>query len=184
MRLLPERVGLEAFAWGLAEATLFFIVPDVLLSGLALKQSMRRVVHACLWALAGALLGGVLMYFWGRFSPITVLGVLREIPAIDLPMCEEVTRQLRDEGLFALFIGPLTGTPYKIYAAMAGALALNPLLFFAISIPARLLRFLAVAGLVRLICRAFPGLSLGGRMGLWAVGWLGFYGWYFSHFAG
>lgn len=172
-----------AALWGLAEATLFFIVPDVLLSGLALRQPMRRVIRMCLWALGGALLGGLLMYGWGWFAPISVLGVLREIPAIDLALCEAVMRQLREDGLIALFIGPLTGTPYKIYAAMAGALALNPWLFFALSIPARLLRFVAVAGLVKLICRQWPGLPLRWRLGLWAAGWLGFYGWYFSRFS-
>jgi hypothetical protein len=38
-----------AFLWGIAEATFFFIVPDVLLSWLALS-SHRRGLIACVFA--------------------------------------------------------------------------------------------------------------------------------------
>ena len=50
-------VNLEAGLWGLAEATLFFIVPDVWLN-----LAGRRRLEA---GLLGALIGGALIYFWG-----------------------------------------------------------------------------------------------------------------------
>jgi len=50
-------VGLAAFLWGLAEATCFFIVPDVLLSFIALRR-LRTALLCCGLALAGALLAG------------------------------------------------------------------------------------------------------------------------------
>ena len=59
--------GLAA-SWGAAEATLFFIVPDVLLSRMAL-QDRRRALQACLWALAGALAGGTLVWMLGYADP-------------------------------------------------------------------------------------------------------------------
>ena len=43
-----------AFAWGLAEATFFFIVPDVLLTRVALRDFHASVI-ASLWSVAGAL---------------------------------------------------------------------------------------------------------------------------------
>ena len=46
-----------AALWGFAESTLFFIVPDVLLTWLALSLP-RRALRACYWALGGALAGG------------------------------------------------------------------------------------------------------------------------------
>ena len=46
-----------AAIWGAAEATLFFIVPDVFLSWLALSDR-RQALIACLYALLGALVGG------------------------------------------------------------------------------------------------------------------------------
>ena len=57
-----------AAAWGLAEATLFFIVPDVLLTWLAgfRPRLVWRAVAACL---GGALLGGLLMYLAAADSP-------------------------------------------------------------------------------------------------------------------
>jgi len=53
-----------AFFWGLAEATCFFIVPDALTSRMVLTNP-RRALHACLASLAGALLGGALLYSSG-----------------------------------------------------------------------------------------------------------------------
>ena len=46
-------VNLGAAVWGFAEATLFFIVPDVLLSWIAL-HAPRKALVACLWAVVGA----------------------------------------------------------------------------------------------------------------------------------
>ena len=180
---LPFTVAALTCFWGLAEACLFFIVPDVLLSWLALRRPWAQVWRACLWALGGALLGGVLMYSWGMLAAPSALAALQQIPAISLAMCEAVARQLREQGALALFIGPLTGVPYKIYAVQSGAQQASLWLFLAISVPARLLRFLAVAGLVRLICRSFPGMSVRLRQGLCVASWSSFYLYYFWHFA-
>ncbi len=54
-------MNLVAGLWGLAEATLSFIVPDVWLS-LASRRCLKTGLQACLWALASALAGGVLVY--------------------------------------------------------------------------------------------------------------------------
>ncbi|MDP5239958.1 hypothetical protein Q9Q94_10460 [Uliginosibacterium sp. 31-16] len=180
---LPVRMAAVAWLWGLAEATLFFIVPDVLLSVLALRRPWAQVWRACLWALAGALLGGVLMYVWAARAESSALAMLQQIPAISAAMCDAVARQLHEQGALALFIGPLTGTPYKIYAAQSGAQGASLLVFLAISVPARLLRFLIVAGLVRLLCERLPGLSLRWRVAVWALAWGGFYAWYFWEFS-
>ena len=53
-----------ALIWGFAEATLFFIVPDVWLT-LAGRDKLHRGLIVCLYSLAGALTGGTLMYLWG-----------------------------------------------------------------------------------------------------------------------
>ena len=51
------RANAIASLWGFAEATVFFIVPDVLLSWLALRSPKSGLI-ACLFALLGALIGG------------------------------------------------------------------------------------------------------------------------------
>ena len=67
------------FFWGLAEATLFFIVADVGLSIIALKDKRKGVV-ACLYALAGALIGGTIMFYWGQADIETVNHILDTTP--------------------------------------------------------------------------------------------------------
>lgn len=184
MPALLERWRARAAAalWGFAEATLFFIVPDVLLSGMALRQSWTRVWRACLWATGAALIGGALMFAWGAADADAGLHVLQQVPAISPAMCDGVALQLQRDGLLALFVGALTGTPYKTYAVQAGAQGISLLAFLLISLPARLLRFVAVAGMVALICHRFPALTLRWRVGLWATGWMTFYSWYFWFF--
>jgi hypothetical protein len=76
-------VGVNAIAilWGFAEATLFFIVPDVWLTAIAVWIP-RKAWMACLFALLGALAGGALMYSWGYMAPSTALTALERIPGI------------------------------------------------------------------------------------------------------
>jgi len=43
-----------AALWGFAEATLFFIVRDVLLTGIAVRRGCRTALRATAWAIVGA----------------------------------------------------------------------------------------------------------------------------------
>src|SRR5436190_634460 len=56
-----------AVAWGFAEATLFFIVPDVLITLIALF-SFKKSALAMLLATLGAVVGGALMFQWALAS--------------------------------------------------------------------------------------------------------------------
>ncbi|MCJ7434427.1 MAG: hypothetical protein MUO77_13145 [Anaerolineales bacterium] len=85
--------NLIAFVWGLAEATLFFIIPDVGLSVIALKGVDVGLV-ACIYALAGALVGGTIMYYLGQANIKTVARVLEKIPAIRHADLEKVRSDL------------------------------------------------------------------------------------------
>jgi membrane protein YqaA with SNARE-associated domain len=172
--------SLIAAAWGFAEATLFFIVPDVLLTWLAL-QSQRLAWIATAAAAAGALVGGSLMYAWGAHDTDRAVATLDRVPAIGPDMIASVERSLRRHGAAAMFAGPISGTPYKLYAVQSGAIGVGLPKFLLISIPARVLRF---AGLVLLT--SFLSRALGGRIGTWGlrgmhVGvWAVFYVWYFA----
>ncbi len=142
-----RRAGAVAAAWGFAEATLFFIVPDVYLSRLALVD-LRAALRACLWALLGALVGGGLMYGWGERDLGGAERALDRVPAIAAGAIRDVRNEIAGRGALAVFLGPMSGTPYKIYAVESAPEGLPLGRFLAVSVPARLLRFV----LVTLLC--------------------------------
>ena len=171
-------MNLAAIVWGFGEATLFFLVPDVLLSWIALHRA-RAACVACGWALAGALIGGTLMYVWGCVSLATALAALDGVPAISKAMCDAVGEQVRTQGVTSLFVGPITGTPYKIYAVQAGTEQINLALFLLVSGLARLIRFALITGATIAACRLLAGIKSLGRRMIHLFLWTVFYAWYF-----
>ena len=162
-----------AFLWGLAEATVFFLVPDVLLGFVALFN-WRRGLLSTVWVVAGAMVGGAIMYALAVNNVVAMNQLLTSIPLVNANMVNLVREQVGRSGLSALVTGPLQGIPYKIYAVQVGAqgLALIPFLLF--TIPARLERILPVAlvgaavGVAfRKIIRRYPGLVVAGYVALW-----------------
>ena len=184
-RFLASRAALWfAFAWGIAEASFFFIVPDVLLTLIACR-AFKPALKATLAALAGALVGGVLMYAFGLRSQDEARAFLDYVPAINSNLIERVARQINEHGLIAVIIGPLKGIPYKIYAVEWGAQGRSLIDFLLISIPARYIRFFLAAVVVRLIARVIEPVTrrrAGIEILVVAGLWVAFYGFYFSRF--
>lgn len=178
------RTDALAALWGVAEATVFFVVPDVLLTWIALR-SYRRAFIACLWALGGALLGGCVLWFVGNADPEPARALFVSLPAIDDGMIANVRTQMLNDGLIALFVGPLIGTPYKIYAVEAGNLGLGLGVFLLVSIPARLARFALAVVFAGAISRVLlRRVSLSVLRALHVVLWFVFYAWYFHAMTG
>jgi hypothetical protein len=175
-----------ACAWGFAEATVFFIVPDVGLTFLALR-GLRRSLGAAAWALGGALAGGAAMLLLGARAPGAALRLLDALPGISPALLEHAHRDLEVHGLRAVLLGVAGGIPYKIYAVEWGAGHGAWLPFLLVSVPARGARFLVTplvaAGLQRLAA-PLTGRRALVEWGLLAAFWLGFYGFYFSAFRG
>jgi len=171
---------LIAALWGFAEATLFFIVPDVLTSAVALRD-LRRALVLCIWVLPGALLGGLLMYFWGAADPAAATSVVGRVPAISSMLLEEVSRSLSEQGLIAVLLGPLWGIPYKTFAINASAAGISLLAFMLISIPARLIRFFLVTTMVHLISKFLSRYWPISRIyAVFGATWMAFYVVYFT----
>src|SRR6185295_14961605 len=82
-----------AFAWGVAEASFFFIVPDVLLTLIACR-AFKPAFKATLAALAGALIGGAAMCAFGMRSPDDARAFLDYVPAINPNLIKRVARQI------------------------------------------------------------------------------------------
>ncbi len=174
----------SAFVWGLAEATVFFIVPDVLLTAIGCR-SIRAAVKATGFAILGALLGGLIMYWLAAVSPETSQAGLTHVPAINPPLIESVRSQLSERGLVAVLFGPAKGVPYKIYAVEWGVRHGNLPLFLLITIPARGIRFLFSILLADGICRLigpWTKRQVQTEMIILALFWIVFYALYFAHF--
>ncbi len=174
---------LTAFLWGVAEATLFFIVPDVILSYIGVRQGPRAAAKASLIAAFGAATGGVVMYLWSWGDPAAALAAVAAVPAISAEMIGRAREAMGGDWFAATLLGPLTSTPYKVYAILAPESGV-PLAGFALaSVVARLPRFLAVGiGVAALGAwlRARAKLPERAVLGLLGLCWIAFYILFFS----
>ena len=134
-----------AAGWGVAEATLFFFVPDVLLTYVVMRFGLRAGLRLALIAAAAASITGIGMWLWASHDPETARQVMLMVPAIGPDLLARAHDEIASNWPLHLFTGAMTGVPYKLYAVEAGAAHLNPLLFALVSFPARLTRFVLTA---------------------------------------
>ena len=170
-----------ALGWGFAEATVFFVVPDVWI-GLLTLFSWRAGLRAVVFSVIGALIGGALMYGVGtQLDRDLSAKLLDAVPAISLPMVERVEVEMRDHGPASMVLGPLRGTPYKIFARTAGVQEqqLGTMLLW--TIPARSARFVLIVIVASLYARLVRRMTLqpGWLLGPYLVAWAVFYAGYF-----
>ena len=176
---------LGALAWGFGEATLFFIVPDVYLTVVAMRRPLATALKATVWVTAGALVGGTAMYLWGAYDQGQALAVLDRVPAISAAMLDEVGQEIGESGAVAVLFGPPQGQPYKIYAVQAGAAGMSFAAFLAISVPARIIRFVLAVLLTALVARWLrPRTTPRFQLGVLAVFWTVNYAIYFTFMPG
>jgi membrane protein YqaA with SNARE-associated domain len=167
-----------ASLWGFAEATLFFIIPDVWISLIAL-QSGREALIACGYALVGAMLGGWIMYYRGRANVSYWNAFLDKIPAIRARDIQKVQADLTRSGITAVLFGPAQGIPYKVFAVNAHAV-MSIYTFLLITIPARVIRFIIIALIASFVSERFlSGFSLSEKtwmvLGLWTISYIGYF---------
>jgi membrane protein YqaA with SNARE-associated domain len=191
-RFVRKRGGIEgtgvanriAFIWGLAEATVFFVVPDVWLTRLAVRD-FRRAFVASLWALAGAILGGIILWSVARHGAAEKLfAAFDRLPGISPALIQKSGSAMVERGLVSLATGALAGQPYKLYAVHAGALGVAFVPFLFASLAARFARFLLTSIIARAIGRMFEHRGERFLLQLHGIVWLVFYLGYFSFMRG
>ncbi|RNL85302.1 hypothetical protein [Halostreptopolyspora alba] len=171
---------LASAIWGLAEATLFFLVPDVLLSAIALRDR-GLALRCCVWALSGALAGGALMFLAAAGASDAAVTAVGHVPGVTGEMLTRVESGLDELGSWAMFLGPLTGTPYKIYAVTSPAAGIELWWFLLVSVPARVIRFVVVALMASFVsATVLRNLSYRRRLSLLLGFWAVFYTAYFT----
>jgi len=139
-RLLGRPGLVLAFLWGLAEGTLFFVVPDVIITLAAMFRPRRALAHAAA-AVAGAVLAGALMYSWALSAPDSARAAVDAVPFVDSNVLVVASIDFYYDGARAVIYGPLRGIPYKVYAVAAPPY-MSLTTFLLLTIPARLWRFL------------------------------------------
>jgi membrane protein YqaA with SNARE-associated domain len=181
---LKPALAVLVFAWGAAEAMLFFVVPDVPITLLAARTRLRAACRASLWATAGAVLGGTVLYHWAGADPAGVARMLDLVPAVSVAQIASAKQQMADDWITATLVAGFSGDPYKLYAAAAGEQGLSLLPFLAISVLARLSRFIGTAALARGFTIVLERRGHG-RWALPLIGlfWIGFYAWYWTSLA-
>jgi membrane protein YqaA with SNARE-associated domain len=170
-----------AFVWGFAEATFFFVVPDVFITRIALRDSWRRALLACVFSLCGALIGGTLLWFAAaeHDAATTLLRWFTHLPGINRDVVAGTGQALYKHGPKALLAGGLLGQPYKLFAVHAGVqqIPLGGFLFF--SAVARFARFALTATFASLVGFGLKRWPTPRLLWLHALVWLCFYTVYF-----
>jgi membrane protein YqaA with SNARE-associated domain len=128
------------FLWGFAEATLFFIIPDVVI-GWAALSGWRRGLRMLGAAIAGAVLGGLVLYGFAATHAAAARAAIDAVPFVHGAMLARVTADYERQGPSAILFAPGNGIPYKVYAALAPPVT-DPASFTLLTILARLERFL------------------------------------------
>ncbi len=159
----------------MAEAVLFFIIPDVFLTFVAVRSGTRRGLEATAWAVVGAVVGGLIAYGWGSLNAESASTAMATLPAVDREMIADVEAQVAEDGPAALVRGPLGGRPYKLYAAASGAAGASPIALALWTIPGRLWRMAlitAVAGWAASWARRKTRLPAWIPMATWLFSWV------------
>lgn len=171
---------LLAFIWGVSEAVVFFVIPDVLITRAALG-SLRSALTTTSFALIGALIGGTFSYLWGAADLDGARHVLDWLPAISVGMLDRAQHALATDGMFAALIGSFSGVPYKVFAVHAANAGIPLTTFVLASIPVRGMRFILLALITRGLVRCVvPNWGDARKHRAWAFAWIVNYAIYWS----
>jgi len=168
-----------AALWGFAEATFFFIVPDLLLTAAVIALGFKQAFRLALVAAAAAVAGGVIMILWGASDAEAARAFLLGVPLIGADLLTRVQHEIAGVWPVELTLGAISGAPFKIYAVEAGAAGINPIVFALAGFVARLARFVLAIAITAL------GVRLAVRLGYarlapygLAIAWALIYGTY------
>jgi hypothetical protein len=160
------------FLWGFAEGTLFFIVPDLVLSWASLA-SAKCGIKILGSILAGAVLAGLCMYMWAIWQPNAAHSAVASVPFVRARMFDKVQDDYRSHGVTGIFYTLGTGIPYKVYAVLAPPIT-TPGMWALVSVLARLER-VALSWLVPTFLGWFLKRWIRNHQRLTAALWLAFW---------
>jgi membrane protein YqaA with SNARE-associated domain len=150
-------------AWAFAEGTVWFIAPDfvVIVLSVFAPSVWRRLVVA---ALVGSLIGGTLCWALNSVLFEAMGRVLAATPFVSTAMAEVIDGWYTEHGHLAVAFQAFSFMPFKLWTRLAVEHGFNPVLYFAIVMVSRAVRFGLSAWIASVIGRRCPRLV--GRYGL------------------
>ena len=171
-------------AWGFAEATLFFIVPDVWLGFVALFAP-RRMLATVAAIVAGAAAGAACLYLATLVFGDSVTDIILALPASTEADFEQARARLADDGASAVLAAVAEARAVKLSihaAALDGFGLVNVVFYTALNRLARLLLLGAVLAAIGWAGRPVVARWPRAVTALYVLVWAAFYGFYFvSH---
>lgn len=159
------RAGLVVcFAWAVAEATVWPVLPDVALF-LLIVAAPQRAWKLALATATGSAIGGMVTLAASVLAPNVALAVVLHVPWIHARSIATVQQYLDTHSLLVAFLHqPWSGIPFKLWAVLAAAGGHQPLAVLPCFVIGRTLRFAAVALaaflLGRLVARSLRDIAL------------------------
>jgi membrane protein YqaA with SNARE-associated domain len=174
--------GIAGFVWGMAEASFFFIVPDVLISAVALRSG-RAAFAAVAGSLVGACIAGAAMFHWSRIDPASAHAAVDAVPFIPARLFELAQSLSAEHGGLAILFGSFIGVPYKVFAIQAPE-SLTIAAFLGWTLPGRAARFvlsaIVASWLARKLRSRWPMRAI---VAGWALIWIAIYAGYWTEMA-
>lgn len=135
---------LSLFVWALAEGAFFFVLPDVLLAPLAVKQPKNwfKLVVVCI---AGTLTGSLVPFFLAKLNPEAGYYLLHNIAFVSQVKVDRVASTLNDLGYMSFLLQPFSLIPLKAFVFSASLANYAPAAIFLLIILGRALRNCLVA---------------------------------------
>lgn len=175
---LSSRAALWVGAgWGLAEALLFFIVPDVWL-GLVALYAPRRMLITLMAIVLGAIAGATALYVATLALGDGLSDVIVALPGISGADLSQAQAELADQGPIAFLNGILAALPVKVYihaAALDGIGLAQVIVFTVLNRIERLLVFGLIMALLGWLGRPLVRRWPRGCLALYGVAWIIFY---------
>ena len=166
--------------WGFAEATLFFIVPDVIVGFVGLHHPRKALVAGAA-AVGGACVGGALLYVVGRQVGGDLRGVMDAVFAIEPTMLDLAHDQLLDSGGLAIVNAPSQGIPYKLYAAEWSLLGWGLPSLVLWTIPARAIRIVGFGLLMAIVGKVLRS-RIERRSSAWSLAYVAAWAVFYTYF--
>ena len=135
-----------AFAWAVAEATVWPLIPDFAVAPLTVLAARKRYLPL-VGCIAGMAVGGSITFLFSYIAPPTALAVLHQVPWARANQFASVAALLTSHGAAAFVFQPWSGVPFKTWAVAAGTLKLSPPIVIPLFVAGRALRVTLVAAI-------------------------------------